>query len=111
MSKSLIKPGSASLRFWQLLLLVVILGVWHLASRDPKVAFFFGEPLKVWGRIWAWFVTNADIYTHLWVTLTETVLAFFIGTAAGLGRAVAGARRWPARSWIPTSRRPTRCRE
>ena len=49
MSKSLIKPGSASLRFWQLLLLVVILGVWHLASRDPKVAFFFGEPLKVWG--------------------------------------------------------------
>ena len=85
MSKSLIKPGSASLRFWQLLLLVVILGVWHLASRDPKVAFFFGEPLKVWGRIWAWFVTNADIYTHLWVTLTETVLAFFIGTAAGLG--------------------------
>lgn len=84
MSKSF-KPGSASLRFWQLLLLVVILGVWHFASRDSKVAFFFGEPLKVWGRIWAWFVTNADIYTHLWVTLTETVLAFFIGTIAGLG--------------------------
>ena len=83
MSKSF-KPGSASLRFWQLLLLVIILGVWHIASRDSKVAFFFGEPLKVWGRIWAWFVTNADIYTHLWVTLTETVLAFFIGTIAGL---------------------------
>jgi NitT/TauT family transport system permease protein len=83
MSK-LIKPGSASLRFWQLLLLVIILLVWHFASRDPKVAFFFGEPLKVWGRIWAWFVTNADIYTHLGVTLTETVLAFFIGTIAGL---------------------------
>ena len=111
MSKSLIKPGSASLRFWQLLLLAVILGVWHLASRDPKVAFFFGEPLKVWGRIWAWFVTSADIYTHLWVTLTETVLAFFIGTAAGLGAGCGwGCRRWPARSWIPTSRRPTRCR-
>jgi len=85
MSKSSIKPGSASLRFWQLLLLAVILLVWHFASRDPKVAFFFGEPLKVWGRIWAWFVTNADIYTHLGVTLTETVLAFFIGTIAGLG--------------------------
>ena len=84
MSKSF-KSGSASLRIWQLLLLVVILGVWHFASRDSKVAFFFGEPLKVWGRIWAWFVTNADIYTHLWVTLTETVLAFFIGTIAGLG--------------------------
>ena len=79
------KSGSGSLRIWQLLLLVIILAVWHFASRDPKVAFFFGEPLKVWGRIWAWFVTNADIYSHLAVTLTETVLAFFIGTIAGLG--------------------------
>src|SRR6478752_8066013 len=78
------KSGSGSLRVWQLLLLVIILAVWHFASRDPKVAFFFGEPLKVWGRIWAWFVTNADIYNHLAVTLTETVLAFFIGTIAGL---------------------------
>ena len=88
----------------------MILGVWHLASRDPKVAFFFGEPLKVWGRIWAWFVTSADIYTHLWVTLTETVLAFFIGTAAGLGAgcgwAVAAGQRDPG----SPSRRPTRCR-
>ncbi|MDQ8034375.1 MAG: ABC transporter permease [Bordetella sp.] len=84
MSK-LIKPGSASLRMWQLLLLVVILGVWHLATRDPKIAFFFGEPLKVAGRIWAWFVTNGDIYGHLGVTLSETVLAFVIGTVAGLG--------------------------
>ncbi|MCG7327725.1 ABC transporter permease [Achromobacter sp. ACRQX] len=78
------KSGSGSLRVWQLLLLVIILAVWHFASRDPKVAFFFGEPLKVWGRIRAWFVTNADIYNHLAVTLTETVLAFFIGTIAGL---------------------------
>lgn len=84
MSK-LIKPGSASLRFWQLLLLVVILLAWHLASRDSKVAFFFGEPLKVADRIWSWFVTAGDIYKHLWVTLSETVLAFVIGTVAGLG--------------------------
>src|SRR3546814_7092119 len=35
--------------------------------------------------IWVWFVTNADIYQHLGVTLTETVLAFIIGTLGGLG--------------------------
>ncbi|AHV91900.1 ABC transporter permease [Bordetella holmesii] len=81
----LIKPGSASLRFWQLLLLVVILLVWHFASLDSKVAFFFGQPLKVAERIWTWFITDADIYKHLWVTLSETVLAFVIGTVAGLG--------------------------
>ncbi|MEI2417499.1 ABC transporter permease [Orrella sp. JC864] len=79
-----IKPGSFSLRACQLLLLVIILGGWHLLSRDPKIAFFFGEPLKVWDRVWNWFVVNGDIYRHLGVTLTETVLAFVIGTVAGL---------------------------
>lgn len=34
--------------------------------------------------IWAWFVTNGDIYQHLGITLSETLLAFVIGTVAGL---------------------------
>ncbi|MEJ2802721.1 ABC transporter permease [Comamonas sp. BIGb0124] len=77
-------PRRVVLRAWQLLLLVFILGVWHLMSRDPGVAFFFGEPLVIAQRIWDWFVVNADIYRHLQVTLAETVLAFGIGTASGL---------------------------
>jgi len=79
------KPGAAILRLWQLLLLAAILLAWHFASQSPKVAFFFGEPLQVSQRIWAWFVTDGDIYRHLWITLSETVLAFFIGTVAGMG--------------------------
>ena len=55
------------------------------SSNDRQAAFFFGEPLKIFGRIWHWFVGNADIYRHLWVTLLETVLAFGIGTVLGLG--------------------------
>lgn len=74
-----------ALRTWQLGLLVVTLGVWHFATRSQEVAFFFGEPLIVAQRIWAWFVTEGDIYQHLGVTLAETVLAFAIGTATGLG--------------------------
>ncbi|MGN8554324.1 UNVERIFIED_CONTAM: hypothetical protein OHV15_17230 [Microbacterium sp. SLM126] len=73
------------LRVWQLLLLVVILVVWHLATRSEQVAFFFGEPLMVAQRIWNWFIVERDIYIHLGVTLLETVLAFVIGTVAGLG--------------------------
>ncbi|HEY0294952.1 MAG TPA: ABC transporter permease [Bordetella sp.] len=84
MSKSF-KQGRAFLRLWQILLLVVILAVWWLASKNPKVAFFFGDPLQVCQHIWAWFVTDGEIYTHLWVTLLETVLSFFIGTISGLG--------------------------
>lgn len=83
---NLIKPTSRlSLRIWQLSLLVIMLAVWQIASSDPKVAFFFGRPLGVWSRMWDWFVVNGDIYHHLSITLTETALAFVIGTASGLG--------------------------
>lgn len=78
------KTGSLSLRVWQVLLLVILLLAWHIASRSPNIAFFFGQPWEVAQRIWAWFVTDGDIYRHLWVTLAETVLAFLIGTVSGL---------------------------
>jgi len=91
-----IRPRQANLRLWQALLLVAIFLAWHVLTtpglippfvfeNDSQAAFFFGEPLKIFGRIGAWFVTNADIYQHLWVTLLETLLAFAIGTVLGLG--------------------------
>ena len=93
---SAIKPSTKNLRLWQVGVLIAIFVLWHVITKpglippivfenDQQAAFFFGEPLKIFGRIWAWFVTNADIYQHLWVTLLETVLAFGIGTALGLG--------------------------
>lgn len=83
---NLIKPSSKlSLRVWQLALLFMIVGAWQFFSRDPKVEFFFGTPMGVAGRIWDWFVVSGNIYSHLGITLTETVLAFLIGTTSGLG--------------------------
>jgi len=93
---NLIKPRPQTLRAWQLGLLVLLLAFWYVMTtpglvppfmfdNDRQAAFFFGEPLRVAERIWTWFVTDADIYKHLGVTLTETVLAFAIGAAGGLG--------------------------
>ena len=90
-----LKPRPGNLRGWQLGLLAAIFVLWHvltapglvppfLFDNDRQAAFFFGEPLKIFARIWAWFVTGADIYKHLWITLVETVLAFGIGTVLGL---------------------------
>jgi len=94
-----IKPSSRNLRYWQLAVLVFVLLAWQLASRNQQYAFFLGEPLKVAGRIWSWFMPfgfgesglfpeglpgRADIYPHLGVTLLETALAFVIGTVLGL---------------------------
>ncbi|MGI9154609.1 MAG: ABC transporter permease [Rubrivivax sp.] len=91
-----IKPRPGNLRVWQVGLLVAVFAFWHLMTtpglvppfmfdNDRQAAFFFGEPLKVAGRIWVWFVTEADIYRHLGVTLLETLLAFGIGSVLGLG--------------------------
>ena len=94
-----IKPCAANLWIWQSALLVLIVLAWHVASRDQQIAFFLGEPVQVLGRIWSWFMPfdlaasglfmeglagRADIYLHLGVTLLETLLAFGIGTVAGL---------------------------
>src|SRR5690554_6330873 len=78
------KSNNLVLRFWQILLLVIVLVAWHFGSQDRDIAFFFGRPLEVAQVIWAWFVTNGDIYQHLGITLSETLLAFVIGTVAGL---------------------------
>jgi NitT/TauT family transport system permease protein len=90
-----IRPRTGTLRFWQALVLVVIFVFWWamttpgvipplMFENDRQAAFFFGEPIKIFVRIWDWFVTDHDIYGHLWVTLLETVLAFLLGTVAGL---------------------------
>jgi NitT/TauT family transport system permease protein len=85
--------SSKSLRVWQVLIFIGFILLWYVATSplvppiyfdDPhKAAFFFGEPFKVFERIWDWF-TSGTIYPHLWVTLLETALAFVIGTAMGL---------------------------
>lgn len=99
-----IKPNYKNLRAYQALVLLLFFGIWHLATRNPQTAFFFGEPLKVLLRVWQWFTVGsgslevgfgdhtwftlnfpAEIYSHLLVTLTETMLAFGIGTLFGLG--------------------------
>jgi NitT/TauT family transport system permease protein len=78
------RSNNLVLRFWQVMLLVVVLVIWHLASQDRNIAFFFGQPIQVAKVIWAWFVTDANIYLHLGITLSETLLAFVIGTIFGL---------------------------
>ncbi len=93
---NLIKPRAATLRLWQFALLFAVVGFWYAMTKpglippmmfdnDRQAAFFFGEPIEVAQRIWAWFVSDADIYPHLLITLTETLLAFAIGSGAGLG--------------------------
>lgn len=88
------KQNGVQIRIWQWGLLAAIFVFWWAMTKpgfvpvfffsdDSQAAFFFGEPLVIFERIWDWFA-GGEIYSHLAVTLYETVMAFVIGTAAGL---------------------------
>ena len=90
-----IRPNARNLRLWQAAILAAFFVFWHvmtvpglvphfLFAKENDAAFFLGEPLKIFARIWQWFIVKRDIYPHLWITLIETVLAFTVGTIAGL---------------------------
>jgi NitT/TauT family transport system permease protein len=81
------------IRTWQLGVMIAVLVLWEGGSgtglMDP---FFLPRPSAILVRIVAWAGTP-DVYNDLAVTLTETILAFLIGTflgvAAGLWLALA----------------------
>src|SRR5256884_2332416 len=88
------RSGRLRLRAFQVLLAVLLFVIWYVLTSPTllppiyfaeanQAAFFFGGPVKVFARLWQWFVSG-EIYEHLWVTLVETLLAFLIGTVSGV---------------------------
>ena len=65
----------------QILVAVVAVLAWHVLTTVPiggdklLPPFFFSTPLDVAKRIVKWFV-EGTIWSHLWITLTESMLAF-----------------------------------
>ena len=68
---------------------VAALIVWHVGATVPIAGsyllpkFFFSTPLDVFGRVWTMFASGM-IWRHLGITLTETILAFVIGSVGGI---------------------------
>jgi NitT/TauT family transport system permease protein len=78
-----------SLTAWQVLVGVIAIAVWHVLTTYPVFGvmvlppFFFSNPVDVAQRIVKWFA-EGTIWKHLWVTLTEAMLAFVIGSVGGV---------------------------
>ncbi|MEA2952826.1 MAG: sulfonate transport system permease protein, partial [Alphaproteobacteria bacterium] len=72
-----------------LLVAILAIGLWHILTTVPIFgsfvlpSFFFSNPVDVAARIVRWFV-QGTIWRHLWVTLTESILAFVIGSLGGV---------------------------
>ena len=78
----------ATLLFYQLLVAVVLIGIWHVLTTVPVGGvhllppFFFSTPQAVGQRIVKWLV-EGTIWRHLGITLLESMLAFVIGSLSG----------------------------
>jgi NitT/TauT family transport system permease protein len=79
----------ASLLSLQILVAIVIVAFWqvasttHLLGNPDNISFFFSKPAAVADQIWKWFA-EGTIWYHLWITLLESMLAFAIGTLGAL---------------------------
>src|SRR3979490_1864660 len=84
----------------QLLVAVVVLGLWQLLATVPIFGrrllppFFVSNPVDVGSQIVDWFSTGV-IWKHLLITLWESVLAFMIGSLRGVAVGFWFARKTP----------------
>ena len=73
----------------QVLVAVFLVAAWHVATTVPingvklLPPFFFSTPLDVYHRIVKWLV-EGTVWRHLGITLTESILAFLIGSLGGV---------------------------
>ena len=63
---------------------LVLLGLWQVGSVTGVLSpLFFGRPERIAAVIGEWFGTG-EIWPHLFVTISETLMAFASGTTAGV---------------------------
>lgn len=81
-----------SLNLWRLAVLVLVIGTWHIATETGLLQpFFFSRPLDVGLRV----VRDVQLprfWGDLSITLSETALAFLIGSGLGIVAGFALAR-------------------
>ena len=69
--------GLLAIALWQIGTTVPVDGAYLLPP------FFFSTPVDVAARVIKWFV-EGTVWRHLWITLYEAMMAFIIGSAAGV---------------------------
>lgn len=78
------RPTRASFLAMQIALLLAIIASWQLVTTFGLLPpYILGQPLGVAQQLVEW-LSSTRIYTHIGVTLLETVLAFIIGLVLGI---------------------------
>ena len=86
-------PRKRGTRDWRVVtgvrVLIVVLWLvsWEIASRTIIDPFFYSSPSAIWQKLVTWFTegtSHGSIWSNIAITLEEAVLGFLIGTIAGV---------------------------
>jgi len=86
-------PRKRGTRDWRVVtgvrVLIVVLWLvsWEIASRTIIDPFFYSSPSAIWQKLVTWFTegtSQGSIWSNIAITLEEAVLGFLIGTIAGV---------------------------
>ena len=71
------------IKFFQIIILIIFLIMWQLLA-DYKIinTFLFSSPLNIFKTIIK--LSNNNLFNHMWITLYETLISFFIASFVGL---------------------------
>lgn len=83
--KKKIKRRQFLIHFTQVFILLVFFLIWQILADTNKInTFIFSSPKLVFETIIN-LHKSGDLYTHMWVTVYETLISFGLGTILGLG--------------------------
>jgi NitT/TauT family transport system permease protein len=77
------ETGGGFMLLCQVVLGIVVLLAWQGASGRLVDDFFISNPVAVVERLYQW-IADGSLFLHIWATVYETMMGFFIGAAGGV---------------------------
>src|ERR1035438_8984627 len=68
---------------WRAGITIVGLALWEFASGRLIKPFWISSPSAIWTQLVDWIVTG-ELWLHVQITLTETLLGFVFGAVSGI---------------------------
>jgi len=79
-----IKKEKGFIKVSQILFLVIFFSLWQYAATKGMIdTFLTSSPKAIW-RLMVKFTLDGSLFNHLYVSTTETIAGFFLGTSVGI---------------------------
>ena len=70
--------------FFQVLILIVFLGIWEFAAHYQLINTFLSSSPTLVAKTFASLITSNDLFSHIAITVYETILSFIIASVIGI---------------------------